>query len=84
MENLKRIWLEWEILNENTSVISLNMEVFRLNSSLSRAFSEREWGILTHFFVRVWGGGMKGEFEKKKQSLKVQMRRGLLVGMLKL
>lgn len=58
-------------MNQNTSVISLNMEVFRLNSSLSRAFSEREWGILTHFFVRVWEGrGMKGEFEKKKTIIK--------------
>ena len=76
MENLKRIWLDWEILNQNTSVISLNMEVFRVNSSLSRAFSEHEWGFLDFFFGGGGGGGgVKGECEKK-QSLKVQMRRG--------
>ena len=60
MENLKRIWLEWEILNQNTSVISLNMEVFRLNSSLSRAFSEREWGFLNGLWVGGGGGGKEG------------------------
>ena len=38
----------------------------------------------TFFYPGLGGGGVKGEFEKKKQSLKVQMRRGLLVGMLKL
>ena len=41
-------------------------------------------GHFNTFFCPGLGGGMKGEFEKKKQSLKVQMRRGLLVGMLKL